>query len=315
MTRFTPLWVQQGNYAASVDRGLINAIWPAQSYVRDMKPVPGGAAMVTNVGQGKAAVYINVIASVLCYSNGLEAVTHTAAHATLPRVDLVVVQVRANDLDGGSNNDWIVQAVAGTPAASPVAPATPAYAVAIAEVLIPAAFNAIIPAGNITDVRPRRMDQPWNTAWGVQAFVRVTTATANVSNVETDVAGLSVTLNTVANRRYRIFASVLPQSTIAGDISHIKITDQNNVIQHTARMQLPVVNTAMRTDLAYTTNPAAGPSTWKVRAIREGTGGVHSFAPNTSNYHELIVDDIGPTPGSTGTLLRDALDDRMEETP
>jgi hypothetical protein len=183
--------------------------------------------------------------------------------------------------------------------------------VAIAEVLIPAAFNAIIPAGNITDVRPRRLDQPWNSAWGVQAVARITTQQGGINTVETDLPGLTVTATTVANRRYRISATVPLQSTVANDIAQVKITDAANVVQVTQRVALPLAAVPFRESLNFTLVPPAGSSTYKVRVVRHsGTGNI-SAVPTTTDYSEIVFEDIGPSPGTAGTLL-DELTDRME---
>lgn len=59
-------------------------------------------------------------------------VTHDAAHATLDRIDIVVVD------DGGTATE-----VAGTPAATPAAPAVPSGFVLLAQVSVPALDTAI----------------------------------------------------------------------------------------------------------------------------------------------------------------------------
>lgn len=314
MTRYTPLWVQQGNYAAQVDRGLINAIWPVQSYVSNMKPSPGGAPMIVNVATGKAVVFINIIGSVLCYSNALEAVVLTAAHATLDRIDLVVVQVRANDLDGGTNNDWVVQAVAGTPAASPVAPAVPAYAVAIAQVLIPAGFSALIPAANITDIRPRRLDQPWNTAWGEVAHVPATAAHNGIGATLTDVTGLSVTWDSPGNRTYLVTAAIPNVAQLTANGTQLfQLTDAANVVLTNA--YAPAMFTPPNTSNAFVQGRVAGASKQTfTRKLRANTsGGTMNLVMSSAVPGWIRVDDTGPMAGTAGTLL-DELSDRMEDT-
>jgi len=74
-----------------------------------------------------------------------------AAHATLPRIDIVVVNIRDAQYSG-ANNDAQLQVITGTPASSPVAPAAPSNAVIIAQVAV-AAAAASITNGNITDTR------------------------------------------------------------------------------------------------------------------------------------------------------------------
>jgi hypothetical protein len=91
-------------------------------------------------------------ASYVAVAPSITNVVITAANATLPRIDLIVVNVR-DSAYSGANNDWQMQAIAGTPNASPVAPAAPANSVILAQVLVGANVTTITNA-NITDVRP-----------------------------------------------------------------------------------------------------------------------------------------------------------------
>jgi hypothetical protein len=75
----------------------------------------------------------------------------TAAHATLPRIDIVVINVRDTQYSGASN-DCVLQVVAGTPASSPVVPTSPDNAITIAQIAVGAAVSSIVNA-NITDTR------------------------------------------------------------------------------------------------------------------------------------------------------------------
>lgn len=75
----------------------------------------------------------------------------SAAHATLPRIDIVVVNVR-DSFYSGANNDVQLQVVTGTPASSPVAPTAPDNSLTIAQVAVGAAVTSIV-NGNITDTR------------------------------------------------------------------------------------------------------------------------------------------------------------------
>lgn len=75
----------------------------------------------------------------------------TAAHATLPRIDIVVVNVR-DSFYSGASNDCQLQVIAGTPASSPVAPTAPDNSLTIASIAVGAAVSSITNA-NITDTR------------------------------------------------------------------------------------------------------------------------------------------------------------------
>lgn len=61
----------------------------------------------------------------------------TAADATNPRVDIVYVKVNDNVQDGSGLTSGVVGYLAGSPAASPSAPATPARAMVLATIAVP----------------------------------------------------------------------------------------------------------------------------------------------------------------------------------
>lgn len=155
MTRYTPQWLQSGSYAASQDRRLLAALWPAAASSGCAVTVAGGMGL--NVAPGQVAVPSqNNTGSTLCTSDATEAVSPPIAAAPPSgqnRIDLVICQPRGGDLDGGANNDFIFTSVTGTAAASPTVPATPAGAVALYQVFVPGAAAALV-AGNLTDVRP-----------------------------------------------------------------------------------------------------------------------------------------------------------------
>lgn len=105
--------------------------------------VQPGHAVVTRTGQG---LYV-------CPNSTARVVALDAADATNPRIDLIVLQVLDQPL-GDSVTQVQVRAVTGTPAGSPVAPATPTGAIVLARVAVAAAptGNTIVNA-NITDFR------------------------------------------------------------------------------------------------------------------------------------------------------------------
>ena len=106
-------------------------------------------------GPGRAAVPLSTgNHTALCYWSAAEIVQLTAAPPSgQSRIDLIVCQVRDNQLDGGANNDFIFQAIAGAPAVSnPAVPATPANAAQVCSVLVPGAA-ADLSTATITDLR------------------------------------------------------------------------------------------------------------------------------------------------------------------
>jgi hypothetical protein len=106
--------------------------------------VASGWAAIVGTTQSNMGVYT-------VYNDANTTLTITTANPTNPRIDRIVATVQ-DAFYSGSFNDVIFQVVAGTPAGSPVAPATPANSISLATVLVGAAVTQIN-AGNITDTR------------------------------------------------------------------------------------------------------------------------------------------------------------------
>ena len=116
--------------------------------------------MVVAISPGTALVALSNASgqTVLCTWDATENTPPLAnAPASGSRIDLIVLQVRDQVLDGtgaGGNNDFIFQSVTGTPSTGvPVVPPTPTNAIALAQVTIPANvpnLNGV----SFVDVRP-----------------------------------------------------------------------------------------------------------------------------------------------------------------
>jgi hypothetical protein len=152
MTRFTPLWLQSGSYAGSVDRRLLGALWPTPATSGMAVTVASGTTV--NVAPGTTAVpTANNTGTVLCVSDAQEQVILPTAPASgSSRWDLVIARPRGTDLDGGGNNDFIFDYVLGTASATPPIPNAPAGTVALARVNRPGGSAAIV-ATDIVDMR------------------------------------------------------------------------------------------------------------------------------------------------------------------
>jgi hypothetical protein len=160
VTRFTPLWLQAGSYAASVDRRLIGALYPDARSSGCALTATG--AMDIQVSPGSVAVpLVGGVGSVLCVSDDVETVTlPPAPGAGVDRIDLVICQARGADIDGGANDDFLYTSVQGAPTAPPaVAPPVPANAVALGSVYLVGGSAAVDPA-KITDLRPGALAVP-----------------------------------------------------------------------------------------------------------------------------------------------------------
>jgi hypothetical protein len=307
MTRLTPLWIQAGDYAAQTDRQLLTALWPTDQ-MNGFLPSPGASPLTVNIGIGRAAVVLSGGTVTLCATTAVETVTCPSAHATLPRVDRVVCTVR----DDGTNNDFIFQVVQGTAAASPVAPAEPTNSATVATVLVPAAHAGVFPAGNVTDARPRRLDQPWNCAWGEQAYATLTAAQTGLGSTLTDVPNLSLTWDSPGNRTYLVTACIpqVQQLTANGQML-FQLADAANAIttNQWIAATFAVPNAYNAFVQGRVTSAAKATLTRKLRAST--SAGTMNLTVGAGVPGWMRVDDIGPMTGTAGTL-RDTLTDRME---
>ena len=232
MTRFVPQWLQAGSYSAMGDRRLIGALWPSPASSGCAVSTPG-ADMSINIAPGQVAVPTqNSTGSTLCTSDAQESIVLPAAPASgLSRYDLIICRPRGNDLDGGSNTDFIFDVVSGAAAASPTVPVTPAGTVALARILIVGGSAAVAP-GNITDMRPSNLAIPVGVpASTPRGFVGSQTGPATLINIgSTQSTVIQATVPLVAGRRYRAQVNLTgsqqgaggsPQSTFADSAGYI----------------------------------------------------------------------------------------------
>lgn len=149
-------------YTASLQAGMFSSATSLRAR-GGVHPGFGGEFAVTQAGSPNMTVLVE---SGACSIPGSESSTQgnyfvindaqvtlsiAAAHATLNRIDIVVVNVRDAQYSGASN-DCQLQVITGTPASSPVAPTAPNNSITIAQVSVVAADTAIT-NGEITDTR------------------------------------------------------------------------------------------------------------------------------------------------------------------
>lgn len=113
-----------------------------------------GTGLVANVAKGAAAVERSTAAGpYIVQLRAVGSVTLTAAHATLPRVDRIDLQVFDGALGDNSGTSLTrIIVTDGTAAASPTTPAAPSNTIPLATVLLPAA-TTLLTSGMITDIR------------------------------------------------------------------------------------------------------------------------------------------------------------------
>lgn len=155
--RNPPSWLQNGSHPAENDRLSMQAIFAttgiigssslavtANSPVGMSVRVASGWAAIVGSTQPNMGVYT-------VYNDATTVLTVSASDPTNPRIDRVVATVQ-DAYYSGAFNDVIFQVIAGTPAGSPVAPATPANSISLATIAV-AASATQINSGDITDTR------------------------------------------------------------------------------------------------------------------------------------------------------------------
>jgi hypothetical protein len=163
-----PAWEQAGSYAAQQDRMALCAMLTPGPAIGPFSPLGGvrpdsnglavaaqsTPAMSVKVASGTCWVpaTIPLNAGWTCHNNGSRTVTIAAASGSNPRIDLIVAHAYDATDDIGSLSQWNLEAVTGTPASSPVAPAAPTNSIVLAHVAVAAGATSIT-SGNIADER------------------------------------------------------------------------------------------------------------------------------------------------------------------
>lgn len=228
----------------------------------------GAPNMSVNVGSGTATIPGTEGSKQSCYfvvNDATVNVTIAASNPSNPRIDVIALKVQ-DSFYSGATDAWSIVAVTGTPAGSPVAPATPANGVKIAQVAVGAGVTSITNA-NIGDFRPyyvahggilrvfgttERDSVPnyggmpvWRTdvaggllqifngvTWNdyqpsINTFVGETTnATTSRNSTGTEVIGTTVTFTAVTGARYKYTWTSSFQSTIGLDTARLRLRDQ-----------------------------------------------------------------------------------------
>jgi hypothetical protein len=158
--RNPPLWLQAGSHTAENDRlgmqGIVGTQGTGDTLNQLKVSQSGTPGMSVQVAAGWAWVLGTTSSTQGMYSTYNDAavtLTVTAANPTNARIDKVCLTIR-DSAYAGASNDSILQVVAGTPSASPTAPATPASSLVLATISVAAGATSIVDA-NITDARTK----------------------------------------------------------------------------------------------------------------------------------------------------------------
>lgn len=154
-----PLWQQNIDYAARLDRGLIEA-FGAEGVITGLKVTQrsSGANLSVDIGVGSCIVAGDDQAyqgSYFCRNTSTVNKTVNAAPSTNSRIDIICVQVldtQAGGVTAVGDLPAQIKYVAGTAAATPSAPTVPASCYKIAEIRVAAGQSSVTNA-NITDKR------------------------------------------------------------------------------------------------------------------------------------------------------------------
>jgi hypothetical protein len=310
-----PLWMQNATYPAIVDRDLVDALWTGAGVlgVGDLAVAPRGAGanMSVDVAAGRAIVAGSDAAGqgkYLCRATStVNLPVAVAPGPGLSRIDLVVAHVYDDAVIGGSDHAWIPEIVAGTAAASPVAPPTPNSALVLAQLTIPNGLAAVA-AGNIADARVRAaVNRPWHLPWGILASVSNAADVANNNNVETTVCTLGA-LTFRAGRAYEIRAACSISASATTVRSMARLFNQTD----NARVNLIDTgggssNTAFcRVEASYTLRPTADVTKTFALTMQNAAGtGTVTVSGTDPQKAVLSVVDLGPNvlPGVFPALL------------
>jgi hypothetical protein len=155
--RTPPSWLQNASHPAENDRLSNQALYATTGVIGltslevTQSVVP---AMSVSIAAGWGAIVGNYTANqgvYMAYNDAALTATITTADPTNPRIDRVCITVNDSAYTGSLNN-VVVNVVAGTPAGSPVAPATPTNSISLATIAVGAGVTTILTA-DITDTR------------------------------------------------------------------------------------------------------------------------------------------------------------------
>ena len=155
--RTPPSWLQNGSHPAENDRLSTQGIIASTGIIGSSSLAvtqnsPAGMSVLVAAGWGGILGTTQANMGVYQFYNDASAVaTITTANPSNPRIDRVCITV-SDAYYSGALNQVAINVVAGTPAASPVAPSTPDNSISLATIAVGAGVTSILTA-NITDTR------------------------------------------------------------------------------------------------------------------------------------------------------------------
>jgi hypothetical protein len=156
--RTPPSWQQNASHPAENDRLTTQGLWRTTGVLKSTDLVVsqnGTPNMSVNVASGWAAIvgdYTTNMGAYMAYNDAVQNLTITTASGSNPRIDRIVMTV-SDSYYTGALNQVAFNVIAGTPAASPTAPAIPLNSISLALIAVGTGATQIL-TGNITDTRP-----------------------------------------------------------------------------------------------------------------------------------------------------------------
>lgn len=262
-----------------------------------------GSNMQVSIGSGaagdKAAIKRDGRVYIIEHQNASQLLTVAASDPNDDRIDLVVARVYDDEADSSGNTYGDIEIITGTPAGSPTAPAVPAGAIALAEILV--AEDAVaITNGNITDLREEmhvtresRDDGPR----GVLGYASRTDDQGSISSIA-DLTSLSVTVDVPAGRRLKITGHAQVALTFSGTetLSAVGTVRESTTVlgRWCSFIDNGSGSRSMAQDGCIVITPAAGSHTYKL-SLERGTGsGTVGIDQASDNPAFILVEDIGP---------------------
>ncbi len=269
--------------------GGVSAIGPGHGvcYPTAMKVTQSGTpAMSVQVAPGTGLVTGTVSAEqgpYGVYNDANYTVTISAAHATLARWDLIIVQVR-DAAYSGVDKDVRCIAVPGTPAGSPSDPSLSSYpnALVIARVVVAAAATSITNAA-IADLR-MEAGSWWNARGWVTDASSGSSGVANSGSVGVLGAGAFVA---EANRKYKVTVSYGGTIQVGAGASEVQIHRGAPGTTLVTSARNAAAGTAPGASYAVVDTPGAGSVQYYLYTFTSATS-----VQLQSNYG-IIVEDIG----------------------
>ena len=204
--RTPPSWLQNGSHPAENDRLSTQALYATTGIIGTSSLAVtqnGTPNMSVNIAAGWAAILGTSTSTQGVYVAYNDAATNTAittAPSVNSRIDLVCLTV-SDSYYSGVTNAVAINVVAGTVAASPVVPSTPANSIALAQIAVGTNVTSIVTA-NITDLRVNTTTNlPVVTLTGTQTLTNKTLTTPIISSISnTGLLTLPTSTDTIVGR-------------------------------------------------------------------------------------------------------------------